>query len=115
MAADEVRIFPKDGKWHWERREGNKVVDSGSAKDRSKAVADGRKAAGIEETALFTEDGERYGVARSQGHCRVAFFREDGSEYGELDGAPSSEGGTPQIVQIAPAGENSEANGLGGE
>jgi hypothetical protein len=47
--------------------------------------------------------------------CRVVLLREDGSEYGELDAAPSTGGGAPQIVNLSPAGDNSEAPDLGGD
>ena len=102
MAQVEV-YTTQGGAWRWRiRNDDDSTQQVNTANDRSEAIAAARAAAGGERTELFDANGESYGFAVKPPSMRVVLLRSDGSLYGELDPAPSSGDGTPQIVTIDP-------------
>lgn len=104
-----IEVYPQDesgSSWGWRETDGDGAADG--FENRRDAIAAARKYAGAGEVQLV-EDGKVTGTARREANQRIVLVRYDGSEVGELDRQPSTGGGPPQVINLTPASEASDA------
>lgn len=108
-------VFPCDDGWSFRLvdDEGNELETGGSFDGWKLASQAARDHRGDQREALYrmNDDGgfdEVGTLVGFRGPERIVLLRADGSLYGEIDHA-IAEGGTPQLVSIAPASTQTEA------
>lgn len=109
---DRYYVYPTDGSWVARKGESDVIGDAyADRKSALDAVYDHR---GDVREDIYRKDEngdfERMGVVvKHRGPEAVWLLREDQSVYGEVDAEIGPGGGTPIVMNIAPADERSDA------